>query len=206
MVFCSPLKMIKTKIIFTIVQIVIIIVEFIYNTASTTGGRNNALSTLNLNSSSGRTRTLNAPRNSQYDYHSNNIHRTAAGRSSNNSGGASSKERHRNGDNDFDAVSNASSNEGVRAYNTDMVLFKAQDVNVDNAQNSTSSGDSSTSMLVAEHGFVRFRPMDIKDEKRTKRLDNQQSMPSSASSNSDNNNINKNSPAIVQRHHKRSLT
>lgn len=170
------------------------------------------------------TRTLNAVRSSQYqhDYHPNNNsnmwHRTSAGRSSNNSGGtsASSKERHQarsnnflaaqsmdNGDpidvtNEFDTVSNASSTDGVRAlnYNPDMVLFKAQrDQQMDvNAQNSASSGDSSTSMLVAEHGFVRFRPMENlpKDKKETK------------PSNSDNNN--KNSPAIMQRHHKRSLT
>lgn len=167
------------------------------------------------------TRTLNAVRSSQYqqDYHPNNTnmwHRTSAGRSSNNSGGtASSKERHQtrsnnflatavadNGAtddlaNEFDTVSNASS-EGVRAinYNPDMVLFKAQrDHQSDgNAQNSASSGDSSVSMLVAEHGFVRFRPMENipKDKKETK------------PSNSDNNN--KNSPAIMQRHHKRSLT
>lgn len=185
--------------------------------ASSTGGRGNALSTLNLNSASqsSRTRTLNAPRNSQYDaYHAaNNMHRTGAGRSSNNSCGTS-KAGHRNNCDDFDTVSQTSSSEGVRAYNPDMVIFKAQEVNVDAAQNSASSGDSSTSMLVAEHGFVRFRPMDIKDEKRAKRAaaaaaaaaEAQQNMPSSASSNSDNNNINKNSPAIVQRHHKRSLT
>lgn len=171
------------------------------------------------------TRTLNAVRSSQYqhDYHSNapsnNIwHRTSAGRSS---GGttASSKERHQarsnnflasavaaaasahsveNGDNDVDTMSNSSSTDGVRAlnYNPDMVLFKAQrDQQSDaTAQNSaSSSGDSSTSMLVAEHGFVRFRPMENipKDKKETK------------PSNSDNN---KNSPAIMQRHHKRSLT
>lgn len=147
-------------------------------------------------------------------------HRTSAGRSSNNSGGttASSKERHQarsnnflasavaaaatahsveNGDNDVDTMSNSSSTDGVRAlnYNPDMVLFKAQrDQQSDGQQNSaSSSGDSSTSMLVAEHGFVRFRPMEnlAKDKKETK------------PSNSDNN---KNSPAIMQRHHKRSLT
>lgn len=142
-------------------------------------------------------------------------HRTSAGRSSNNSG--ASKERHQTRSNnflatsvdnsttdnnemvgDFDTVSNASSGDGVRAlnYNPDMVLFKAQrdHQNDVNAQNSASSGDSSTSMLVAEHGFVRFRPMENlpKDKKETK------------PSNSDNNN--KNSPAIMQRHHKRSLT
>lgn len=142
------------------------------------------------------------------------MHRSGAGRSSNNSC-ATSKAGHRNNCDEFDTVSQTSSSEGVRAYNPDMVIFKAQEVNVDAAQNSASSGDSSTSMLVAEHGFVRFRPMDIKDEKRAKRAaaaaaaaaaEAQQSMPSSASSNSDNNNINKNSPAIVQRHHKRSLT
>lgn len=187
--------------------------------ASSTGGRGNALSTLNLNSASSRTRTLNAPRNSQYDaYHgANNMHRSGAGRASNNSCGNASKAGHRNcADNDFDTISQASSGDGVRVYNADMV-FKAQDVNVDAAQHSTSSGDSSTSMLVAEHGFVRFRPMDVKEEKRAKRAaaaaaaaqaaaDAQHSMPSSASSNSDNNNLNKNSPAIAQRHHKRSLT
>lgn len=138
------------------------------------------------------------------------MHRSGAGRSSNNSCGTSSKVGHR-GDNDFDSISQASG-EGVRAYNPDMVIFKAQDP--DAAQHSTSSGDSSTSMLVAEHGFVRFRPMDLKEEKRAKRAaaaaaaaaaEAQQSMPSSASSNSDNNNLNKNSPAII-RHHKRSLT
>lgn len=153
-------------------------------------------------------------------------HRTSAGRSSNNSG--SSKERahqtsrsnnflataattasvandnnivDNNVDvaNEFDTVSNASSGDGVRAlnYNPDMVMFKAQrdHQNDANAQNSASSGDSSTSMLVAEHGFVRFRPMEniVKDKK-------QETKPS----NSDNNN--KNSPAIMQRHHKRSLT
>lgn len=152
------------------------------------------------------------------------LHRSSAGR--NNSGG--SKERHQarsnnflaasieNGGNvgvgmgdndvanDFDTVSNASS-DGVRAlnYNRDMVMFKAQhqhEANVDNAQNSASSGDSSTSMLVAEHGFVRFRPMDMpKDDKRAKHSDNQQIMPQSANSD-------KNSPAIMQRHHNRSLT
>lgn len=147
------------------------------------------------------------------------MHRSGAGRASNQSCGNASKAGHRNcSDNDFDTISQASSGEGVRAYNPDMV-FKAQDVNVDAAQHSTSSGDSSTSMLVAEHGFVRFRPMDVKEEKRAKRAaaaaaaaaahaaaEAQQSMPSSASSNSDNNNINKISPAIAQRHHKRSLT
>lgn len=143
-------------------------------------------------------------------------HRTSAGRSSNNSGGtSSSKERHQarsnnfiaaysmdqvdpsDVNNEFDTVSNASSTDGVRAlnYNPDMVLFKPQrDQQIDVAQNSASSGDSSTSMLVAEHGFLRFRPMENlqKDKKETK------------PSNSDNNN--KNSPAIMQRHHKRSLT
>lgn len=168
------------------------------------------------------TRTLNAARSSQYqqDYHPNNTnmwHRTSAGRSSNNSGGTvASKERQQarsnnflaatvpdNGANDevvneFDTVSNTSSGDGVRAlnYNPDMVLFKAQrEHQTDaNAQNSASSGDSSTSMLVQQDGFVRFRPMDNlpKDKKETK------------PSNSDNNN--KNSPAIMQRHHKRSLT
>ncbi|XP_031630733.1 uncharacterized protein LOC116345463 isoform X2 [Contarinia nasturtii] len=168
------------------------------------------------------TRTLNAVRSSQYqhDYHPNGQwQRTSAGRSSNNSG--TSKERsHHNflattatmandnsivdnnidaAANEFDTVSNASSSDGVRAvnYNPDMVLFKAQrDHQIDaNAQNSASSGDSSTSMLVAEHGFVRFRPMEniAKDKK-----------PETKPSNSDNNN--KNSPAIMQRHHKRSLT
>lgn len=183
--------------------------------ASSTGGRGNALSTLNLNSASSRTRTLNVPRNPQYDaYHAaNNMHRSGAGRSSNNSCGTSSKVVHRNcADNEFDTISQASG-EGVHAYNPDMVIFKAQDP--DAAQHSTSSGDSSTSMLVAEHGFVRFRPMDPKEEKRAKRAaaaaaaaaaaEAQQNMPSSASSNSDNNNLNKNSPAII-RHHKRSLT
>lgn len=118
---------------------------------------------------------------------------------------------HENGDNDvinFDTVSYASS-DGVRAlnYDRDMVMFKAQHqhdmANVDMAQNSASSGDSSTSMLVDDHGFVRFRPMDINkdmntDKSRTKHLDSQQ-MPLSANSD-------KISPAIMQRHQNRSLT
>lgn len=116
---------------------------------------------------------------------------------------ASAAMNHENGDNDvinFDTVSYASS-DGVRAlnYDRDMVMFKAQHqhdmANVDMAQNSASSGDSSTSMLVDDHGFVRFRPMDINkdmntDKSRTKHLDSQQ-MPISANSD-------KISPAIMQ--------
>lgn len=129
-------------------------------------GRNNALSTLNINSSSGRSmgaRTLNAPRS----YNTNMMHDKREHK-------REKRERVERVANDFgvDSVS-IDSSEGVRALNNpDMVLFKAQrdhpsssssaahDSNVDNAQNSADSGDSSTSMLVAEHGFVRFRPMD----------------------------------------------
>lgn len=204
------------------------------NHASTHGSvRHNAMSTLNINANNanaGRslgTRTLNAPRSQhQYDYYAGNggnsavLHRNSTARHSNNSTN-SAKDRHQNqlqthrgtlsaenSDeivNDYgDNVSNASS-EDIRAlnYNQDMVLFKrgsdhhpSSNQSVNNAPNSASSGDSTSSMLVAEHGFVRFRPLDDMGNRSV-----------SSSINSDNNNIiNKNSPASMQRHHKRSLT
>lgn len=145
------------------------------------------------------TRTLNAVRSSQqyqHDYHSNNNsnnmwHRTSNSAKDRRFLATTPNDTNINNIDDMSDLSNASSGDGgVRARVPDMVLFKAAHSNSDaNAQNSASSGDSSTSMLVAEHGFVRFRPMEMENP---------------MEKNSDNNN--KNSPAIMQRHHKRSLT
>lgn len=174
-----------------------------------TAGRNNAMSTLNINSNAaGRSlgvRTLNTPR-SQYQQHklAKDRHQSQLPSQRSNNFLASSNEHGDDIVNDYaDNLSNASS-EGIR-YNPDMVLYKAQrgssehqqqpSSNLDNAPNSASSGDSASSMLVAEHGFVRFRPMDDMGNR-----------SGSSSLNSDNNIMNKNSPAIMQRHHKRSLT
>lgn len=91
-----------------------------------------------------------------------------------------------------DSVSNASS-EGMlkRQQSIDHQMKVPSDKYIDNAQHSTSSGDSATSMLVAEHGFVRFRAMD-----------EMASGSCSSSTNGDINIVNMDSPAMMQRHHK----